>query len=222
MKKIILLYIMYVMALGAMAQSDRNFIRSGNRYFRQQNYAQAEVDYRKALAKNGSNAQALYNLGCALSAQQKDSTAMVQYMKAAKLEKAKIRKAMIYHNMGVIFQKSQQYDRAADAYAESLRNNPKDNETRYNYILCKRKQSNHTKNRNKNKNKNKKQKDKKEQNKKDKNKDKNQQNQNQQQKMSKENAEQLLNAAMQEEKATQQHLKKAMQQPRSKNLQKNW
>ena len=218
MKKIILLYIMYVMALGAMAQSDRNFIRSGNRYFRQQNYAKAEVDYRKALAKNGSNAQALYNLGCALSAQQKDSTAMVQYMKAAKLEKAKIRKAMIYHNMGVIFQKSQQYDRAADAYAESLRNNPKDNETRYNYILCKRKQSNHTKNRNKNK----KQKDKKEQNKKDKNKDKNQQNQNQQQKMSKENAEQLLNAAMQEEKATQQHLKKAMQQPRSKNLQKNW
>ena len=40
--------------------------------------------------------------------------------------------------------------------------------------------------------------------------------------MSKENAEQLLNAAIQEEKATQQRMKKAMQQPRSKKLQKNW
>ena len=40
--------------------------------------------------------------------------------------------------------------------------------------------------------------------------------------MSKENAEQLLNAAIQEEKATQQRMKKAMQQPRSRKLQKNW
>jgi Ca-activated chloride channel family protein len=40
--------------------------------------------------------------------------------------------------------------------------------------------------------------------------------------MSKDNAEQLLNAAMQEEKATQQRLKKAMQQPNNRRLQKNW
>ena len=40
--------------------------------------------------------------------------------------------------------------------------------------------------------------------------------------MSKENADQLLNAAMQEEKQTQQRLKKAMSQPRRKTLQKNW
>ena len=40
--------------------------------------------------------------------------------------------------------------------------------------------------------------------------------------MSKENAEQLLNAAMQEEKATQQRLKKAMQHPQKRQLQKNW
>ena len=40
--------------------------------------------------------------------------------------------------------------------------------------------------------------------------------------MSKENAEQLLNAAVQEEKATQQRMKKAMQHPNRKQLQKNW
>ena len=40
--------------------------------------------------------------------------------------------------------------------------------------------------------------------------------------MSKENAEQLLNAAVQEEKATQQRMKKAMLEPRRRQLQKNW
>jgi Ca-activated chloride channel family protein len=40
--------------------------------------------------------------------------------------------------------------------------------------------------------------------------------------MSKENAEQLLNAAVQDEKATQQRMKKAMQEPRRRQLQKNW
>ena len=40
--------------------------------------------------------------------------------------------------------------------------------------------------------------------------------------MSKDNAEQLLNAAMQDEKNTQQRMKKAMQQPRSRKLQKAW
>lgn len=40
--------------------------------------------------------------------------------------------------------------------------------------------------------------------------------------MSRENAEQLLNAAMQQEKETQQRLKKAMQQPQRRKLEKNW
>lgn len=40
--------------------------------------------------------------------------------------------------------------------------------------------------------------------------------------MSRENAEQLLNAAMQEERATQDKLKRAMQQPSNRNLEKNW
>ena len=40
--------------------------------------------------------------------------------------------------------------------------------------------------------------------------------------MSRENAEQMLNAAMQEEKQTQQRMKKAMQQPQRRKLEKNW
>ncbi len=202
------------------AQSDRQFIRSGNKLYRQQNYAKAEAEYLKALQKNSRNPQALYNLGCALMMQQKDSAAIVQYQRAGEIETSPLRKAKVYHNIGVICQGRRLYGDAIKAYEESLRNNPNDNETRYNLALCKRlqkQQKQQPKPNPKNKNNKDKNKDKNnEQNNKDK-----KQNQNQKQ-MSRDNAEQLLNAAMQEEQATQQRLKKAMQQPQSRRLQKNW
>jgi Ca-activated chloride channel family protein len=124
------------------------------------------------------------------------------------------------------------YGEAINAYKEALRNNPNDNETRYNLALCKKLLKNQPKNKNKqnnkqkdknNKDKNKKDKNKDKQN--NKNKDQDKQDKKQQQpkdRMSKDNAEQLLNAAMQEEKATQQRISKAMQQAGSRKLQKNW
>lgn len=201
------------------AQRDRQYIRNGNKLYRMQNYAKAEVQYRKALTANPQNSQAMYNLGCALMMQQKNSAAVIQYNNAGKLEIGKGRKAMVYHNLGTIFQAHQMYAQAIQAYQESLRNNPNDNETRYNLALCKRQQKNDKQNKNKKK-----------QDNKDKDKEKNKQNQDQKQnqeqqpkeQMSKENAEQLLNAAVQAEKATQQRLKKNMQQPRKRSLLKNW
>lgn len=70
--KYINIALLFLLCEPASAQSDRNFIRSGNKLYRQQNYAKAEIEYRKALAKNPSNPQAMYNLGCALLMQQKD------------------------------------------------------------------------------------------------------------------------------------------------------
>ena len=122
----------------ASGQSDRQFVRNGNKFFRQQDYAKAEVEYSKAIAANGANTTAIYNLGCALQMQQKDSAAIVQYEKAGKAETSKRRKSMAYHNIGVICQKNQLFQEAIEAYKESLRNNPSDNETRYNLELCKR------------------------------------------------------------------------------------
>ena len=120
------------------AQSDRRSIRSGNRQYRQQNFVKAEAEYRKAVSANSSNPQALYNLGCALMMQNKDSLVTVQFEKAGRLEKDPKRKAMVYHNIGFICQNHRLYSDAIEAYKESLRNNPSDNETRYNLELCKR------------------------------------------------------------------------------------
>lgn len=61
---------------------------------------------------------------------------MEQFESASKVEKDKDKLAQIYHNMGVILQSSKQYPQCIEAYKESLRNNPKDDETRYNLALA--------------------------------------------------------------------------------------
>ncbi|KGI60200.1 tetratricopeptide repeat protein [Prevotella sp. DNF00663] len=205
------------------AQADRRNIRKGNKEFHTDQYVQAEVSYRKAISQNPRNAQAVYNLGNALFAQQKDSAAIVQFENAGKMETNKIRKSKSYHNIGVICQKRQLYAEAIEAYKESLRNNSSDNETRYNLALCQKLLKNQPP-KNNQQNKDKKDKDKQNKNnKQDKDKqDKSKKESPDKQSMSKSNAEQLLNAAMQQEENTQQRLKKAMQQPKSKQLQKNW
>lgn len=209
------------------AQSDRQLIRDGNRAYAKGEWLKAETQYRKALAKNKENPQANYNLACALMAQQKDSMALQQYVTAAQLEQNPMRKAMSYHNIGTIWQNHRQYAQAIDAYKMALRNNPKDNETRYNLALCQKmlkNQPRQDKNKNKDKDKNKQdnKQDKQDQDK-DKNKNKDQRRQNpDQDKMSRENAEQMLNAAVQNEKATKRKIQKALSQPRKKSLEKNW
>lgn len=218
---IFILFACFVDLQNTMAQSDRQFIRNGNNLYRQQNYAKAEIEYRKALAKEPNNTQALYNLGCALLMQQKDSMAVQQLENAGRSEKSKSRKAMVYHNIGVICQRHQLFGEAIKAYKESLRCNPSDNETRYNLALCMRQQKKQKKDE---QNKNKQEQQKKQQQDNDKqnqNKEKQKQQQKKEQ-MSKDNAEQLLNYAEQEEKQTQQRLNRQRTQPQRKRLQKNW
>ena len=241
-KRAVSMIVLSLLAVSVNAQNqDRHFIRKGNRILHenvQESPAKSEVQYRKALTANPSNTQAMYNLGCALLAQNKDSLAMEMFQSAAKAETSKQRRAMSYHNMGVIYQRQQQYGPAIEMYKQALRLMPHDNETRYNLVLCQRQKKQQDQNQNNSQQNNKDNKNDKDN--KDKNKDKDngnndqnknkdnqddQQNKDQQQnkeQMSRENAEQLLQAAIQNEKETQQRLNKAMRQPRRRNIQKNW
>lgn len=217
------LIVALVVASASFAQNDRRYITQGNKLFRSGQFDKAEVAYRKAIEKNPRNPQAHYNLGNSLMAQKKDSAAVQSFQKSTELETSKIRKAMAYHNMGVVCQQHKMYGEAIEAYKNSLRLNPKDDATRYNLELCKRQQRNQ---KNQDKQDQNKQKDKNGNDQKDekqKNKDKqDQKKNNNENKMSKENAEQMLNAAMQQEKSTQQRMKKAMQKPRTNKLDKEW
>ena len=222
-----IILLLLVFSASVQAQNARQLVRQGNRHFRQGNVASAEVAYRKALEKDSRNPQAAYNLGNAMMMQRKDSTALSQLTQAARLETNPLRRAQAYHNIGVIAQQNRQYAEAIEAYKEALRNNPTDDETRYNLELCKRQQQQQQQKpkdnqQNQDKKDNQDNQDKKD--KKDKQDKKDQQKKQQQpkQQMSKENAEQLLNAAIEDEKNTQERLKKAMQQPQRRRHEKNW
>jgi tetratricopeptide (TPR) repeat protein len=193
-------------------------------------FVKAEVDYRKALELNPKSADAMYNLGNALMMQEKAKEAMEQFDAASRLEKDKKKLAQIYHNMGVILQSSKQLPQCIEAYKQSLRNNPKDNETRYNLALAQKQlkdQQQNQQNQDQQQNKQDQKQDDKQQNKdqQDQNKKEQQQNPQQQQQnqnqMSKENAQQLLNAVMQDEKNVQDKVKKQIQ-VQGRKLEKDW
>ena len=210
------------------AQNDRQLVRQGNKQFRMQQFDKSETTYRKALDANDQNPQAWYNLGNSLMGQQKDSAAVKAFEKAVQEEKNPRRKAMSYHNMGVVCQNHKMYGEAIEAYKQSLRLNPSDNESRYNLELCKKLKKEQDKNQqNQNqqqkdeKGDNKKQEQQKEQKPQEKKQDEKKPEQ-QKPQMSKDNAEQLLNAAMQNEKQTQRKLKEAQQKAGNRQLEKNW
>ena len=219
-RKVAATILLMLVAMSGMAQTDRQYVRQGNKLYRAGDFANAEVSYRKAIEKNPRNPQAAYNLGNALMAQKKDSAAIEQFQNAAKLETNPMRKYRAFHNMGVICQGHKMYGEAIEAYKNALRLNPEDNETRYNLVLCKHQKNKQDQNQQQNQQQQQDKKDdKKDQDKQDQNKDKQKE---QKPQMSKDNAEQLLNAAMQQEKQTQDRLKKAQQQPQRRQVLKNW
>lgn len=228
------IYIISLLLLGgisvhAQQKTDRDYLRSGNKLYNDSLFIKAEVDYRKALDINPKLTDAMFNLGNALLMQQKVKEAMEQYESVSKVEKDKSKLAEIYHNMGVILQSAKQYPQCIEAYKESLRNNPKDDETRYNLALAQKMlkdQQQNQQNQDQQQQQQEQKEDKQEQNQDQQEQDqKNQQQQQQQQQnkneMSKENAQQLLNAVMQDEKNVQDKVKKQIQ-IQGKKLDKDW
>ena len=230
------IYIISLLLLGgisvhAQQKTDRDYLRSGNKLYNDSLFIKAEVDYRKALDINPKSTDAMFNLGNALLMQQKVKEAMEQYESVSKVEKDKSKLAEIYHNMGVILQSAKQYPQCIEAYKESLRNNPKDDETRYNLALAQKMLKDQQQNQQNQDQQQQQQEQKEDKQEQEQNQDqqeqdqKNQQQQQQQQQnkneMSKENAQQLLNAVMQDEKNVQDKVKKQIQ-IQGKKLDKDW
>ena len=260
-KSLPLVFLGVILFCSCSHNSDRDFIRRGNRYYNAANadttvLDKAVTEYKKALAADSTSARAHYNQGNALLYEGKDSIALEEYKKASHCEKNPQRLSHIYHNMGVVLQASKQFGPAIECYKEALRNNPADDETRYNLALCQyqlpKNQDNQGGGDGQGDGQDDQQKDQNgdNQNKGDQNKDQDQEQQNQgeqnqqdqqqadQQKqqeqphdseLSKEAAEQMLNAAMQNERQTQDRLNRYNQRKQEREnasgqrrLQKNW
>ena len=101
------------------------------------NFPGAEAEYRKAIALNPVDETGKYNLGNAYYNEEKNSEAMGRFKQAASIATTKAEKHKAFHNLGNTFMNDAKYQEAVDAYKNALRNNPTDDETRYNLALAK-------------------------------------------------------------------------------------
>lgn len=208
MKRFFTLILLCLTTAFAFAQSEEwTLMHQGNRAFRKGDFKTAETLYRKATEANPRSTRAAFNLGDAYLAQKNGKAALEQFVQIGKVEKNPKLKAMAYHNIGYIHHINKDFYKAIDAYKEALRNNPKDNDTRYNLVLCQKQRKEQQKQE--------------QQQKQQENPSQEQNQQEQQEQISKDNAEQLLNMARQAEQQTRQKLQQG-QQPRQRQLNKNW
>ena len=117
-------------------KTERNSIRKGNDLFNDKKYTEAEIEYRKALEANPSSEIATYNLGAALYKQQKWNDSRNEYKKIVQVSSDSLRAARAWHNLGNISFQEKNYAQSIEEYKNSLRRNPKDDETRYNLRLA--------------------------------------------------------------------------------------
>lgn len=207
-------------------RKERNYIRQGNKLYGEKRYAEAEVEYRKALQVNQSSEVGMYNLATTLlqiagtnkNTDDKNNPvaeAARLFADVAGMTHSADLKARSYYNLGNLAFNSEQYDQAVNFYKRSLRANPNDEQCRQNLRLAQLRLQNQDQNQDKKD-------DKKEEKKEDKkeqqqdqqqpqqqpqqNQQQNQQQQQQQQPqggMSADNAEQILKAMQNSEQATQ-------------------
>ena len=139
MRKILYIVLLLNSVLIFGQEKDKN-LYNGNQSFKEKKYADAEADFRVTESKKSpKKATAGYNLGNSVYRQNQQGEAQIKYIQALEHAKTKEEKHRIYHNLGNTFMLDKNYEAAAEAYKNALRNNPNDEETRYNYALAKRK-----------------------------------------------------------------------------------
>jgi len=146
MKKIVFIIIL-IGYFGYAQETDKDLWKSikkatdltweGNKNLDSNNFVDAEASYRKAISENAENSIAPYNLGNAYYDNETYSEAFGRFKQAAEKATEKTGKHRAYHNIGNVFMKNKEYDKAVEAYKDALRNDPTDEETRYNLALAK-------------------------------------------------------------------------------------
>ena len=224
-------YILFLVLFSAagLGQSGKKDVREGNRNFKEKEYEESEVSYRKAINKEADLFDANFNLGDALYKQEKYDEAANEFNGLANRFESDKELAKAYHNLGNSLLKSQKIEQSIEAYKNSLRYYPDDLETKYNLSYAKdllkeqqqKKEQEQGQNKDQDKNKDQQENDQQEQNKNEQQKDKQEQ-QKQPQKISKEDANRLLNALANDEKNVQEKVKKAIAKMQKVKTEKDW
>ena len=224
-------------------KAERKNVREGNKLYGEEKFTESEISYRKSLEVNPRSIEGTYNLGNSLYKQKKYQEAAEQYQlltgqaeKMVETEEGKEHLADVFHNLGDISMQGKDYAKSVEAFKQSLRLRPQDDDTRYNLALAQKLLDEQNQEQEQDQNQNQQNEDKQENKE---NKDDQQQQQDQQQddqkenktqqeaqqneQMSKDNAQQMLDALLQDEKNTQEKVKKAQaQQQQHRKTDKEW
>ena len=243
--------IFFLVSLYVFSQKENKHIVAGNKLYQEAKYEDAEKAYSKALEINATSYKAKFNQADALFKQEKYKEAAQQFGVLAEQTNDKIQKANAYHNLGNSLLMDQEtegnLEKSVTAYKNALRNNPKDEATRYNLafaqkLLQQQQQQNQQNKDDKNQENKDKQEDKenqekqenKENDKKDEQKQQNQQNkddnkekQNEQQtpqpnQLSKEDAQRLLDAMQNEERKVHEKANVKKEKTSRVTIEKDW
>ncbi|WP_452227303.1 tetratricopeptide repeat protein [Lacinutrix cladophorae] len=121
-----------------LAQNKANdFVYDANILADNEDYVSAEMEYRKAISEQPNYAVGAYNLGNSYYKKGIFDEALYRLKQTAKYATTKDEKYRAFHNIGNVLMEDKQCKEAAEAFKNALRNNPTDNETRYNYALAK-------------------------------------------------------------------------------------
>ena len=144
--------LIFIGTLSMYAQTDKKEVRLGNKYYKQGEIKEAEVEYRKALLKDSLSFAGNYNLGNTLMKAEdaenaekaysvildSASKASISYDWNTPSKVSPTASSNYYHNLGNSYLKQKKYSEAVEAYKNSLRRNPNDMETKTNYAYAKK------------------------------------------------------------------------------------
>jgi len=244
MTKNILYISILFLSLHAFAQGGRKYVREGNKLYNDKRYTDADSLYRLG-AKDTSSYKSVFNLGDALYKQGKFDEAANNFNSIAQKKLDNTTRAQAFHNLGNSYLGAKKYKESIDAYKNSLRLNPIDEDTRYNLSYAqqmlkkeeeqkKKDQDKKDKDKKDDKDNKDKDKDKKDQDKKDQKKDQDKKDQDQKdkqdkqnekpqpQQLSKEDAQRMLDALANDEKKVQDKLKKKNAKGVKVQVEKDW
>ena len=238
LKKIILLVFTFIISvvITGFAQPDRSTNNRGVDAFESGNFNEAEINFKKGLEKAPDSFISNFNHGDALYKQERFDEAISSYKAALGDASDDIRRAKVHHNIGNSLLKSNKIQESIESYKTALKHNPDDADTKYNLSYALSLLNNQDQNKQQDKNQDNQNKNDQNQQNQDQNQDqdqqKNEQQQNQPQpkdqetqqdnlkqpqqqeaKISKEDAERILEALRNNEKDLQKELRKKTGRP---------
>lgn len=111
---------------------DRKLIRKGNDLYEEQKYKEAVDYYQQALKENPASVTGMFNLGNAYYKQKQTDAARQAMTTTIRQSKDSLQRAAAQYNLGNTYMDEQKWEEAIESYKQTLRNNPRDEEARYN------------------------------------------------------------------------------------------